>query len=77
MQTPDRVDDDVRISSLDVFNEKDGRKSRYIGEVLERNRGEDAGDLKKSELKELVENSTCLNALERKSNQKIVMDGKN
>ena len=29
-------------------------------------RGEDAGDLKRSELKELVENLTCLNALERK-----------
>ena len=39
----------------------------------------DAGDLKRSELNELVENLTCLNALEGKfwkSDQKIVMDGK-
>ena len=44
----------------------DGRKSRYIGEVLDWYRGEDAGDLKRSELNELVENLTCLNALEGK-----------
>ena len=44
-----RVDDDVEISALDLLNEKDGRKSRYIGEVLERYRGEDAGDLKRCE----------------------------
>ena len=40
-------------------------------------RGEDAGDLKRSELNELVENLTCLNALEGekwKSNQEIVMN---
>ena len=38
-----------------------------------------AGDLKRSELNELVENLTCLNALEGKilkSNQKVVMDDK-
>ena len=42
-------------------------------------RGEDAGDLKRSELNELVENWICLNALERKIwkiNAKIVMDEK-
>ena len=42
-------------------------------------RREDAGDLKRSELNELVENLTCLNALEGtfwKSNQKVVTDGK-
>ena len=47
--------------------------------MLEWNRGEDAGDLKRSELYELVENLTCLNALERKvwkSNQKVVKDDK-
>ena len=44
----------------------DGRQSRYIGEVLDWVRGEDAGDLKKSELNELVVNMTCLNALEEK-----------
>ena len=57
----------------------DGRKSRFIGEVLDWSRGEDAGDLKRSELNELVENLTCLNALEGKfwkSNQKVVMDEK-
>ena len=57
----------------------DGRKSRYIGEVLEWYRGEDAGDLKVSERNELVENLTCLNALEEKnwkSDQEVVMDDK-
>ena len=57
----------------------DGRESRDIGEVLEWYRGEDAGDLKTSELKELVENLTCLNALEGEiweSNQKVVMGDK-
>ena len=40
-------------------------------------RGEDAEDLKRSELNELVENLTCLNAFEGKigkSNQEVVMD---
>ena len=44
---------------------------------MERYRGEDAGDLKRSELNELFENLTCLNALEVKfwkSDQKTVMD---
>ena len=57
----------------------DGRKSRRIGEVLEWYRGEDAGDLKRSELNELVEKLTCLSALEGKfwkSSRKVVMDGK-
>ena len=57
----------------------DGRKSRYIGEVLEWYRGEDAGDLKRSELNELVEHLTCLDALEEKiwkSDQKVVTDEK-
>ena len=77
VQKSSHVDDDVQISALDAFYEKDGRKSRYIGEVLERYRGEDAGDLKRSELDELVENWTCLNALERKIlkiDLKILMD---
>ena len=47
------------ITSLDVFYEEEC-ESRCSGEVLERYRGEDAGDLKRSEL-ELVENWTCLN----------------
>ena len=46
------VDDDVQISALDAFYEMDGRKSRYIGEVLDWYRGEDIGDLKRSELNE-------------------------
>ena len=41
-------DDDVRISALDAFNEKDGRRSRCIGEVLEWYRGEDAGESQKN-----------------------------
>ena len=79
LQKSGHVDDDVQISALDAFYEMDGRKSRYIGEVLEWYRGEDAGDLKRSELSELVENLTCLNALEEKiwkSNQKVVTDEK-
>ena len=44
---------------------KGWRKSRYIGEVFEWYRGEDAGDLKRSALNELVGNWTCLNALEK------------
>ena len=66
VQTSGHVDDDVQISALDPFYEMDGRKSRYIGEVLDWYRREDAGDLKRSELNELVENLTCLNAFEGK-----------
>ena len=54
VQKSGHVGDDVQISALDPFYEMDGRKNRYIGEVLERYRGEDAGDLKRSELNELV-----------------------
>ena len=85
MQTSGHVDDDVQTSSLDAFYEMDGRNSRYISEG-----GEDTGDPKISELNELVDNLTCLNALEGKiwkSNHKIliveelvqksVMDAKN
>ena len=49
------------------------------GEVLEWYRGDDAGDLKRSELNEFFENLTCLNAFEGKfwkSNQKVVTDDK-
>ena len=49
VQKSGRVDDDVRISELDAFYGKDGRRSRYIGEVLERYRGENAGDVKRIE----------------------------
>ena len=76
-QQSGHVDHDVQISALDAFHEMDGRKNRYVGKVLERYRGEDAGDLKRSELDELVENWTCLNAPgrnERKINLKILMD---
>ena len=77
VQKSSRIDDDVQISALDAFYEMDGRKSRCIGEVLEWYRGEDAGDLERSELNESVEHLTCLNALEGKiwkSDQMIVMD---
>ena len=63
MQKSGHVHDDVQVSALDEFHEMDGRKSREIGEVLERYRGEDAGDLK---IIELVEKWTCLNAFEKK-----------
>ena len=77
VQKSGHVDDDVQVSALDAFYEMDGRKSRYIGEVLDWYRGEDAGDVKRSELNELVENVTCLNAFAGanwKSNPKIVMN---
>ena len=57
----------------------DGRMSRYNREVLDWYRGEDARDLKRSELNELVEKMTCLNAFEGeiwKSNPKTAMNEK-
>ena len=61
------VDDDIRISALDVYYEMDGRKSRYIKKnVLVWYRGEDARDLKRSVSTDLVENMTSLSALEAK-----------
>ena len=48
VQKSGHVDDDVQLCALDAFHEKDGRKSRYIGEVLDWYRGEDASDLKRS-----------------------------
>ena len=67
VQKSGRVDDDMRITALDPFYGKDGRRSRHIGEVLERYRGEDAGDLKRIEL---VEKWTCLNALDGENLEK-------
>ena len=61
VQKSGRVDDDVQISALGAVYEMDGRRSRYIGGLLERCRGEDAGDLKRIELVE----GTCLNVLEK------------
>ena len=65
-----------RISALDAFYEKDEREDRYIGEVLERYRGEDAGDLRRVEL---VEKWTRLNVLEKdffNSDPKILTEEK-
>ena len=42
VQKSGHVDDDVQISALVVFYEMDGRKSRYIREVSDWYRGEDA-----------------------------------
>ena len=70
MQKSGHVDDDVQISALDAFYETDGRKSRHIGDVLDWYRGEDAGDLKRCESNELVENLTCFNALEGENLEK-------
>ena len=44
-------------------HEKDKRENCCIGEELERFRGEEARDLKRSESGEFVEKWTCLNAL--------------
>ena len=76
VQKSGHVDDDVQISALDACCEKDGRRTRYVGEVLERYQGEDAGDLKRIEL---VEKWTRLNVLEKKTcklNPKILMEEK-
>ena len=54
MQNPGPDDDDKHISALDVFHEMGGRRSRCIREVLNWYREEDAGDLRRSELNELV-----------------------
>ena len=85
VQNSGHVNDDIQISALDVFCEMDGRESRCIKEVLDWYRDEDAGDLSRSELNELVESTTSLNALEaksekseknEKSNQNIAMNEK-
>ena len=71
------ADDDVLISALDPFHEIDGRKSLYITEVLDWYGREDARDLKRNELHELIGNMTCLNALAGefwKCNAKVVTD---
>ena len=61
------VDDDIQISELDaLFCEMDGRRSRYIKEVLDWYGEEDAGDLRRNTLNESVENTTAPNALEVK-----------
>ena len=54
VQNPGPDDDDKQISALDVFHEMGGRRSRCIREVLNWYREEDAGDLRRSELNELV-----------------------
>ena len=76
VQTSGHIHGDVQISALDAFYGKDGRRRRYIGEVLERHRGEDAGDLTRIEL---VVKWTWLNVLEKKIcklNPKILMEEK-
>ena len=55
VQKSGHVDDDAQFS-LDPFYDMDGRKSRHSDEVLEWHRRQDAGDLERSELNELVEN---------------------
>ena len=67
MQKSGHVDDDVQISALDAIYEKDGRRSRNIGEVLERYRGEDAGDLERIELDVMDEKSWKLGKVTRRS----------
>ena len=61
MQNSGFVDDDIYTFALDVFFQIDGRQSRYIKEVLDWYREEDARDLRRSELNEQVESMTCLN----------------
>ena len=69
------VDDDIQISSLDVLCEMNGRQSRYIKEVLDWYREGDTGDLKRSELNELVsEHPRGKSWTSWKRNQKIVMN---
>ena len=58
VQNSGHVDDDIQISALDVFYEMDGRKARYIKEVLDWYREKDARDVRRSELNGLVESMT-------------------
>ena len=48
------VDDDMQLSALDVSYKMDGRESRYIKEVWDWCRDEDARDLRRSALNERV-----------------------
>ena len=68
VQNSGHVDDDTHISAMDAFHEVDGRESRYIKEVLDWYRDEDAGDLRRSES---VESITCLNAVEEKGEKNM------
>ena len=70
------VDDDIQSSALDVLSEIDGRESRYIKEVLEWYRDEDTGDLKKSQVNELLESMTSLDVKICEINENDVMDDK-
>ena len=81
VQKSGHVGDNEQISVLDAISyyEMDGRKSRYIGEVLDWYRGEDAGDLKRSGLNELTENfDMCQRPRGKfmKISPKILMDEK-
>ena len=49
----------------ETANEEELDRSRYIEELLDWYREEDAGDLRRGELNEVVENMTALKALER------------
>ena len=73
VQKSGHVDDDVQIYAFDAFHEMDGRNIR---EVLDWYRGEDAGDLKRSELNELVGNLNQKFMTDEKINPKILMDEK-
>ena len=46
MQNSGHVDDDMQISASHIFCEMDGRNSRYIKELLNWYREEDARDLR-------------------------------
>ena len=79
VQKSGHVDDDVQLSAFGSIYEMDGRKSRYIGEVLEWYRGEDAGDLKRSEIYVFICREFDMSKRPRveknwKSDQKVVMD---
>ena len=56
-----KVGDHIQSSALDDFCEMDGRKSRYIQDLLDWYREEDAEGLRRSVLDELIENKTALN----------------
>ena len=58
------MDDDKQFLALDVFSEKDGRRSHYRKEMLDWYREEDAGDLRGNQVNVLVEEMTALNSLQ-------------
>ena len=74
-----KVDDDVQISALDAFYEKDGRRSRYIGECwsgIEEKMPEISREVNEMNWLRIGYASTLSRGKISKVNPKILMDEK-